>query len=87
MLRNFLFHFIPFLLPFIAYAIYVFATRRARAKGAMIDEAPWYWLFSTGLALTGISLIAVWAFTGSPAGGDYVAPHMENGKVVPGKFN
>ncbi|MBT3532514.1 MAG: hypothetical protein HN478_01470 [Rhodospirillaceae bacterium] len=87
MLRNFLFHVVPFLLPFIAYGLYVFATRRARAQGAAFDEAPWYWLFSVGLALTGASLIAVWAFTGAPAGGEYIAPHMENGTVVPGKFN
>ncbi len=87
MLHKFLYHFIPFLLPFIAYGIYVFVTRRARAKTAMFDEAPWYWLFSAGLALTAVSLVAVWAFTGSPAGGKYVAPHTENGKMVPGKFN
>jgi hypothetical protein len=90
MVRKILFHLIPFLLPFIAYGLYVFATRRARANstaGEAFDEAPWYWLFSVGLALTGASLIAVWAFTGAPAGGSYVAPHMENGQVVPGKFD
>ena len=87
MLSKTLFHVIPFFLPFIAYGLYIFFTRRARAQGATFDEAPWYWLFFIALALTGASLIAVWAFTGAPAGGEYVAPHLENGQVVPGKFN
>lgn len=87
MLRKILFHLVPFLLPFAAYGLYLFATRRARTKGQAFDEAPWYWLFSTGLALTVASLIALWAFTGDPADGAYVAPHMQDGKVVPGRFN
>jgi len=65
MVRKILFHLIPFLLPFIAYGLYLFATRRARAKGAAFDEAPWSWLFSAGLALTGASLIAVRRRTGN----------------------
>jgi hypothetical protein len=32
-------------------------------------------------------LIAVWLFTGNPADGVYTAPHVENGKIMPGKFN
>jgi hypothetical protein len=90
MLRKILFTVVPFLLPFIAYGIYLFATRRARAKagaGTGFDEAPWAWLFCAALALTGASLIALWAFSGAPAGGEYIAPHMENGTLVPGKFN
>ena len=86
MVRKILFHVIPFLLPFIVYGIYVFATYRARAKGAAFDEAPWYWLFSIGLALTALSLIAVWAFTGVQGGGEYIAPQVEEGRIVPGKF-
>ena len=87
MLRNFLFHVVPFLLPFIAYGLYLFATRRAREKGQAFDEAPWYWLLAAGLTLMVASLIAVWAFTGDPAGGEYVAPHVQDGKMVPGRFN
>lgn len=91
MIRNILFHLVPFLLPFIAYGLYLYATRRARAQerkeGRVFDEAPWFWLFATGLALLVLSLIAVWFFTGDPAGGSYIAPHVEDGKIVPGKFN
>ncbi len=86
MIRKILFHLVPFLLPFIAYGLYVFATRRARAKGQAFDEAPWFWLFSSGLASLVASLIAVWAVGGDPAGGEYVAPHMKAGKIVPGQF-
>ena len=86
MVRKILFHVIPFLLPFIAYGLYAFATHRARAKGAAFDEAPWYWLFSIGLALTALSLVGVWAFSGVPVGGEYVAPQLEDGKIIPGTF-
>ncbi|MBT3330656.1 MAG: hypothetical protein HOK21_12585 [Rhodospirillaceae bacterium] len=87
MLRKILFHLLPFLLPFIAYGLYLFATRRARQKGQAFDEAPWYWLFASGMLLLVISLVAVWFFSGDPAGGEYVAPHMQDGEMVPGKFN
>ncbi|MDE0944650.1 MAG: DUF6111 family protein [Alphaproteobacteria bacterium] len=87
MLQKILYHVIPFLVPFIAYGIYLLVTRRARQSGQAYDEAPWYWLFASGLVLLVISLIAVWFFTGAPAGGEYVAPHMQDGKLVPGKFN
>ncbi|MBL6952129.1 MAG: hypothetical protein ISR50_05830 [Alphaproteobacteria bacterium] len=86
MLSKILYHLVPFLLPFIAYALFLFATRRAREKGQAFDEAPWLWLFATGLVLMVASLIAVWAFTGDPAGGQYVAPHVQDGKMVPGQF-
>lgn len=87
MLQKILFHLVPFLLPFIAYGLYLYATRRAREKGQAFDEAPWYWLFALGLVLLVVSLIAVWFLTGDPAGGEYMAPHMQDGKLVPGKFN
>ncbi len=87
MARQFLYHFLPFLLPFIAYGVYLYFTRRARAKGTAFDETPWFRLFASGLALLAVSLIAVWAFTGDPAGGEYVAPRLQDGKVVPGRFD
>ena len=87
MLRNILYHLVPFLLPFIAYGMYLYATRKAREKGQAFDEAPWFWLFAAGLMLLVVSLIAVWLFTGNPADGVYTAPHVENGKIMPGKFN
>ena len=87
MLRNILYHLVPFLLPFIAYGLYLYATRRAREKGQAFDEAPWFWLFAAGLGLLVASLIAVWYFTGDPAGGVYTAPNGQDGKIVPGKFD
>ncbi|MDA1099079.1 MAG: DUF6111 family protein [Proteobacteria bacterium] len=85
MLSKILFHLVPFLLPFIAYGLYLFATRRARETGQAFDEAPWYWLFCSGLVLMVVSLVAVWASTGEPAGDDYVAPHLQDGEMVPGR--
>ncbi|MDP6343976.1 MAG: DUF6111 family protein [Alphaproteobacteria bacterium] len=87
MVRKLLYHLIPFLLPFIAYGIYLFATRRARAKGQAFDEAPWFWLFASGLVLFAASLIVVRLFTGDPPHGRYVPPHLEEGQVVPGRVD
>lgn len=86
MIRKILFHLVPFLLPFIAYGLYLFATRKAREKGQAFDEAPWFWLFTSGLVLLIASLIAVWAVGGDPAGSEYIAPYVRDGKVVPGEF-
>lgn len=85
MIRSLLYHIIPFLLPFVAYVIFVVATRRARERGELFDDAPWYWLFVVGLVLSGISLIVYWYFNQEPIGGTYVPPHVEDGAVVPGR--
>ena len=85
MIRTLLYHLVPFLLPFIAYALFVLATRRARANGALFEDAPWYWLFVSGLVLAAISILVYWYVIQQPAGGAYIPPHVKNGTVVPGR--
>jgi hypothetical protein len=69
-------------LPFIAYGAYL-AVLRLWPPGPPRAH-PWTWLFAAGLALFAASFI-VWGITeGEPTTGTYVAPHVVNGKVVPG---
>ncbi|MBL6938602.1 MAG: hypothetical protein ISS15_10305 [Alphaproteobacteria bacterium] len=71
-------------LPFIAYGAYLLVLRFAPTPPPGKRQHPWSWLFIAGLALFAASFI-VWGFTeGEPTTGTYVAPHVVNGKVVPG---
>ena len=73
-----------FLLPFVAYAIYLWATQ----AGVLHPES---WPLSTLMGLTIVALVlmagsfivlAQWG--GEPAGSEYIPAHIENGKLVPG---
>ena len=71
-------------LPFVVYGAYLLALRFAPAQTPGQRQHPWTWLFIAGLALFAASFI-VWGFTeGEPTTGTYVAPHVVNGKIVPG---
>ena len=43
------------------------------------------WLTTAGLALLVVSLFATGLLSGSEPGGVYVPPHVEDGRVVPGR--
>jgi hypothetical protein len=85
-IRKLLYHVLPFLLPFIVYAFYVMMTRRARSRGELFDDTPWFWLTAAGLILSIVSVFVFWYFTAEPAGGTYVPPRLEDGQVVPGRI-
>jgi hypothetical protein len=85
MIRIALSYGLPFLLPFGAYFVYVALTKRAEAKGIRWQEAPWVWLAIVGLVFVIISFIATGLLTGNDPSGTYVPPHVEDGKIVPGK--
>ena len=38
------------------------------------------------IAVTAAMIWSVWAFSGAPAGGEYVAPQLQDGKIIPGTF-
>lgn len=86
MIRLLLYHIVPLLLPFVAYALYLMATKRAREHGEVLEDTPWYWLFISGLVLTGISILFYWYVIQEPAGGTYVPPHVQDGTIVPGRI-
>ena len=73
-----------FVLPFIAFAVYL-VIRRRNALLWSSWSAQSVWLTITGLAMVVISLI-VTGITAERRTGDFVPTHIENGRVVPGRF-
>jgi hypothetical protein len=72
-----------FAVPFALYSIYV-ALMQLRPPAATARQTPWTMLFIAGLSLFALSFV-LWGITeGEPTTGHYVAPHLVNGKVVPG---
>jgi Family of unknown function (DUF6111) len=74
-----------FLLPFVLYAVFLWAT-----KAGVMDPESWplsrlAWLAIAALALVIGSFIYFANYTGAPPGSRYVPAHMENGKFVPGE--
>ena len=74
----------PFILPTLIYAGYVAAVR-ARG-GARNAEMPWIWLAAAGALLVIVTFAAAALLGGAPPTDRYVAPKIENGKIVPGQF-
>ena len=73
-----------FLAPFVAYGLFVWATR----EGLLHPEA---WsvrmlvvLSLVAVALTAGGFVVIAQRSGGPAHSTYVPAHMENGKLVPG---
>jgi hypothetical protein len=73
-----------FLIPFVAYALFLIA-----ARSGLLAPASWPLLvvarlaaISLVFALVGFALLA--HFSGAPANSVYVPAHIENGKFVPG---
>lgn len=82
MTRSILERVLLFALPFAIYGVYLLLLRLHPARGR--PPTPWTWLFAAGLSLVALSFL-VWRFVDSePITGLYVAPHVVNGKVVPG---
>ena len=86
MLRTVLIEAAVFAVPFVAYALYLAASRYDVTE-------PDHWtarvvIWCGGLALIGmlISLLVLIHFSRAPAGSTYVPPHVEDGRVVPGRF-
>jgi Family of unknown function (DUF6111) len=73
-----------FLIPFVAYAVFLIATR-----SQLFDKTSWPlpvigWLSAAALLLI-IASFAVFAhFSGAPPGSTYIPAHVENGRLVPG---
>ena len=70
--------------PFVAYALFLWATRTG-----VLDVSAWSlprltWLVVSALVLVIASLLALAEFGGAPSGSRYVPAHMENGQLIPG---
>lgn len=77
---------VPLLLPFFLYFLWTFIEKRRKAAGGWeAKDTPWIWLSITGLVLLIGSLLATGLLIGTERGGTYVPPHVEDGKIVPGR--
>jgi hypothetical protein len=81
MIRPFLIEVSLFLAPFVAYAIFVWATR-----AGVLDPKAWSLpvLVFAAFALMIVSFVLMAQFGGAPPYSKYVPAHMENGRLVPG---
>ncbi|HEY1837971.1 MAG TPA: DUF6111 family protein [Rhizomicrobium sp.] len=70
-----------FLVPFAIYGVYLLLIWRQRPNR---PPTPWALLFITGLILFVASFVYVGLTEGESTKGVYVAPHVANGKIVPG---
>ena len=76
---------ILFLMPFVLYGVFLWAT-----KAGVMHPDSWpisriAWLLIAALALMVGSFIYFANYSGAPVGSTYVPAHMENGKFVPGQ--
>jgi hypothetical protein len=87
MIRPILTELALFLAPFVAYAVFLVAT-----KSAVLDRASWPPKTLAGLAIVALmlmigSFLYLAHFSGAPPGVDYVPAHFDkDGKFVPGQF-
>jgi uncharacterized protein DUF6111 len=84
MIRPIFTEFAFFITPFVAYALFLWATR-----AGVLDAAAWSaprltWLAIVALVLVIASFLVLAEFSGAPPGSTYVPAHMENGRLVPG---
>ena len=74
-----------FLMPFVLYGVFLWAT-----KAGVMQPDSWplsriAWLLMAALTLVVGSFIYFAHFSGAPPGSTYVPAHIENGKLVPGQ--
>jgi uncharacterized protein DUF6111 len=73
-----------FLAPFVAYAIFLWATRSGVLHPDSWPLGRLVWLVIASFALMAGSFIALAQWGGEPKNSNYVPAHIENGKLVPG---
>jgi bacteriorhodopsin len=87
MSRVLLQYLLPLILPTVLYLIWALAVRDSgsgRKLATILREGPWFWLIVAGMLLAGASLVFTALSRGGDPSGRYVAPRLENGRVIPG---
>lgn len=83
----FLFRFWPVLIPLLIYCLWFLKVGRAAVKAGNphphFRDGPWYWAVLASLATGIVCFVALGSSTESTTD-DYVPPHMENGRLIPG---
>jgi len=92
MARILLNYVLPLILPMVLYLGWMWAVRhRSKARGdeiPTIKRAGIFWSIVAGFALMWAGLAYVAINSGAPPGeGTYQSPRLEDGKIVPPKFN
>ncbi|MHA1597390.1 MAG: hypothetical protein ACTSV1_01600 [Alphaproteobacteria bacterium] len=84
MTRFFLSYVLPLALPTLLYLIWATARRRRTDDAPPLGEGPWLALSIAGLALMLAALVATTIYGGMEPNGEYVAPYLKDGTIVPG---
>ena len=74
-----------FLAPFVAYALFLWATRASVLHPVSWSLPRVAWLLMTALALMIGSFVLLAQWSGAPPGSTYVPAHVEGGEFVPGR--
>lgn len=84
MLRVLLTIVLPLLLPTAIYVAWIaVASRSANREPLRLGAMPLVWLAFAGVVLLALVLVTVTVHFGEPAGGRYVPPRYEDGRVIP----
>jgi Mg2+/citrate symporter len=86
MIRPVLTELVLFIAPFVAYAIFLVATR-----AGVLDLQSWqprilFWLTGIALVLMIGSFVVIAHFSGEDVGSTYVPARVEDGRFIPGQF-
>lgn len=84
MARFVAFDLVLFLLPFGAYALWLYLTRRRVAHAPDWEVRTVGYLALVGALLFVVTIVLFIHFDTDPPGGTYVPAHIENGEIVPG---
>ncbi len=80
--RIFLQAVLPFLAPFLIFAVYRLLVTRGRG---LLGHTPWFLLTAAGMVLACASLVSLAFLGGYAPGGVYAPPRIEDGRIVPGQ--
>lgn len=77
-------------LPTALYFAYTAVARsRAAAAGQVKpgwEQGPWFWLAVAGVGLMALSLASLALLGDHETTGVYIPPHVEGGKIIPGRL-
>jgi hypothetical protein len=83
MISRILFDGLLFLLPFALYLVYL--RLRQEDEETSSRQHPWTALFISGLVLVAASFVFWGLFENRNQRGVYIPPHLEDGRLVPGR--
>jgi hypothetical protein len=86
MIRPILTELLLFLTPFAVYALFLFGTRAGVLQVESWPAKRVGWLTAAAVIMMIAGFVILGQLDYQPPGSNYVPPHMEDGKLVPGHF-